>query len=116
MTDSQRFALAGLFGSGAMVLGLVAFAEGCGFQSGLARAHHGLRVMSQDMEPKLAEECLRRARKCHADGIRNPGQCAPLVRCRTWKKVYAYGLKEVHKGLNLCNRTYIDMRQAGVFK
>ena len=116
MSDSQRYAAAGFLGAAAMVLTLSSVSTGCGFRAGLAKAHQGVKVMSREVEPRLADECLRRARVCRAQHVERPEQCAPLMACRKLKRRYLQATITVHRGLQGCRAAYEDMLRAGVIR
>jgi len=114
MNNSSRFTMAGFVAGIALTLMLAPLGQGCGFPAGLARAHKGLRVMSAEVEPALAAECMRRAKQCHRDGIKSPADCEELEECRRWKTAYALGVGQVHRGLELCNAVHAKMQKEGV--
>jgi hypothetical protein len=114
MRDASRFTLAGFVGGLMLAIMLLPLAQGCGFRAGLARAHKGLKIMSAEVEPRLAAECMRRATDCRDRGIRVPADCEELEECRRWKTAYALGVGQVHRGLELCNAVYAKMQKEGV--
>lgn len=89
---------------------------GCGFPAALHKAHESIKAMSGVIEPSLASECMRRARRCKAMGIREPDFCEELITCRMWKKRYAMGVQQVHRGLSHCQGVYDDLKRAGVIR
>lgn len=95
---------------------LVVALYSCGFPAALHRTHEGVKAMSQQVEPRLAAECLRRAKKCKARGVESGAQCPELVTCRKWKARYALGVSQVHKGLLHCQGVHDDLRAAGVIE
>lgn len=94
------------------VVAFAALASGCGFPAALAKTHEGLKGMSSEVEPPLAAECLTRAKACPP----RPAACEPLDECRRWKANYVSGTQLAHRGLARCNRTYHDLKKAGVIK
>lgn len=69
---------------------------GCGFQAALAKTHAGVKAMSQEVEPPLAAECVKRARACHRA---KDTACQPLAECRKTKAVYVSATKAIHSAL-----------------
>ena len=112
MAAGLWFLLVGALGLWAMLMW-----GGCGgFPAALAKTHESVKEMSVALEPKLAEECHRRARVCKANGVDSPANCPGLTECRGWKAGYALGAKTTHRGLALQNATYHDLVKAGVLK
>lgn len=100
----------------ALLMGLSAWTGCGGFPGALAKTHEGVKEMSQEVEPRLAAECLERAKKCKADGVTRTDACAPLTECRGWKSNYALGVKQTHRGLANCNAVYFDLKKAKVIE
>lgn len=113
--DSGVAALDALYGLlvACVFVGLLLMgAAGCGFPAALAKTHKSIKAMSAAVEPPVAAECLKRAKVCPP----RPAPCPPLEECRGWKTEYVAGTKEAHRGLGRCNRTYHELKKAGVLK
>jgi len=118
ITVQAKDRIAGVFVALAICAGLLLLAAsqaGCGFPAALAKAHKGVKEMSQAIEPPLAAECLRRAEVCAKAG-KAKDACPPLTECRSWKASYVLGAQYTHRGLALSNRVYDDLKKAKVLK
>lgn len=104
---------AGMIG---FVVVMILSSLGCSFQVALSKTHEGIKAMSAEVEPRLADECLRRARVCKIRGIDQAERCEELVVCRAWKQRYASGVKQTHRGLAECNSVYLAIKAAGIIK
>lgn len=105
-----------VLGVGAFFLLLAISSLGCSFQLALGKAHEGIKAMSAEVEPRLASECLRRARTCKIRGIDQAAKCESLVECRAWKQQYSGGVKQAQRGLAACNSVYLSLKAAGLVK
>ena len=97
-----------------LALVVVAFLGGCNFPAMLHKAHEGIKGMSQQFEPRVAADCVERAKVCKSNGVDDPEKCPAVVECKGWIRQYAFGVKQAHKGLAACNRVYAKAKKKGV--
>jgi len=87
--------------------------SGCGFQAALSKTHAGIKAMSQEVEPPLAELCLSRARTCHAA---KDTDCQQLKDCQRSKAIYVSATKATHAALAEMAAVHRQLVAAGVVK